>query len=569
MSRPDTRGIDVDRGWFAWLAALRSPRVAGWVKLGSLAVIVLSLFALARLLPVESVVQALAGWIEGAGIWGPIAFILLYVAFTVFMLPGSILTILAGVVFGLLWGTVTVSIGSTLGVAATFLIGRYLARDAVAKKVQNHPRFAAVDRAVGEGGWKIVALLRLTPVVPFNVQNYLYGLTAIRFWPCVLASWLAMLPGTFLYVYLGYAGRAGLEAAAGAGGAETQRGIGQWLLLAVGLVATVMVTIYVTKLARRAIRQQQGAAQEIENMQQQVPEKAETPKQANLLGTLVLAGLALVMLVTTACAYLNADRLRGMFGPPAVVMGEAYEAKPEGPTFDHSAFDAILKQHVNDNGGVDYDELIADPESLRAYNRSLADAPWGELGRDEKLALLINAYNSFTLQLMIEWLPHEGIDGIRDIPADQRWDDVRWNVGGHVWSLNQIEHEQIRPNFREPRIHWAVVCAAVGCPPLRAESYVAGRLDEQLAEQERIIHTDGSRWFRIDAAPGSAGVVHLSQLYNWYGSDFVQAAGSGGSVLAYVAEHVPAVREAMQRNQPLRIAYLHYDWSLNDQENLP
>jgi hypothetical protein len=96
------------------------------------------------------------------------------------------------------------------------------------------------------------------------------------------------------------------------------------------------------------------------------------------------------------------------------------------------------------------------------------------MGRNEKLALLINAYNAFTLKLIVERLP---VQSILDIPAAERWDAVRWKVGGQVWSLKQIEHEQIRPKFTEPRVHFALVCAAVGCPPLRNEAYDASRLD--------------------------------------------------------------------------------------------
>jgi uncharacterized membrane protein YdjX (TVP38/TMEM64 family) len=545
----------------AVLATLRSPRVANWLKLGSLAAIVLCLLLLARLLPVERGVQALSAWIEGAGIWGPVALIALYVIFTVFMLPGWILTVTAGALFGLLWGTVSVSIGSTLGVASAFLIARYLARDTVAKKVQSYPRFAAVDRAVGEGGWKIVALLRLSPAVPFNLQNYLYGLTAIRFWPAVLASWAAMLPGTFFYVYLGYAGRAGLQAAARG---DAERGIGQWILLGVGLIATVAVTVYITRIARRAIRQQEGAVKQIAEEQPTPEARSQAAQPAAVTGTLVLVGLALLAMFGTACAYLNADRVRGLFGPPSVVMVERYEPGSGGPRVDHSAFDAILRQHVNPGGGVDYAALIADPQPLLAYNRSLADVPWNDLGRDERLALLINAYNSFTLELMVEWLPRAGIAGIRDIPAERRWEDRRWDIGGNVWSLNQIEHEQIRPYFIEPRIHWAVVCAAVGCPPLRPEAYVADRIDEQLADQERIIHTDGSRWFRFDER---GGVVHLTQLYNWYAGDFEQVVESQ-DVLGYVRKRVRGVDEALNAGRSLRIAFVHYDWAINDQRNL-
>lgn len=534
-------------------------RRAGWIRLASLAVVALSLIAMARLLPVNLLLDRLGHVVEQLGVWGLAAFVVTYVLATVLFLPGSALTLLAGAVFGLWWGTVAVSIGSTVGAAAAFLIGRYLARGAVERKLGGYPKFRAVDRAVSQGGWKIVALLRLSPAVPFNLQNYLYGLTAIRFWPYLLASWLAMLPGTFMYVYLGYAGRAGLAAAAGA---ESGRSNLEWVLLGVGLAATIAVTLYITHLARRSIQEQ--------NQRDEVPEEAEImqndpeSRKASSTRTIALAVIAVLFVAAAVWLYLNQGLIRGFFGPPAVEMTERYEHRAEGPTFDHSDFEAILREHVNDNGGVDYAALIADPEPLRRYNASLAEAPFEEMGRNEKLALLINAYNSFTLELMVDWLPREDIEGIRDIPSDKRWDDRRWNIGGNVWSLNQIEHEQIRPNFREPRIHWAVVCAAVGCPPLRQETYVADRIDEQLADQEETIHTRGSRWFRFDR---DAGVLHLTPLYQWYGSDFEQVSGS---VLGHVADQVPAVDEATDTaDQGLRIEWLEYDWSLNSQENLP
>ncbi|MEX0655130.1 MAG: TVP38/TMEM64 family protein [Phycisphaeraceae bacterium] len=319
------------------LALLRSPRVANGLKLGSFAVIVASLLATAALLPRERVAQLLMDWLAAAGIWGPVAFILLYILFTVLMLPGSILTILAGALFGLLWGTVAVSIGSTLGVAAAFLIARYLARDAVARKVQSFPRFAAIDRAVAGGGWKIVALLRLSPAVPFNLQNYLYGLTAIGFWPAVLASWAAMLPGTFLYVYLGRAvGLALLQ--------PRELTPVEWAFFGVGLALTVVVTVYVTRLARRAIQQQERTAQEIAKVEAQSNEQAEAPQQANLLGTLVLVGLAGVMLVGTACAYLNADRIRDVFGPPT---GDAALEQDRRLWIEHLPYDGSLHDQEN------------------------------------------------------------------------------------------------------------------------------------------------------------------------------------------------------------------------------
>ncbi len=539
----------------------RTPRLASAVRWASIAAIVVSLVLLVRMLPATAALRAISGWVEGAGFLGVLAFAGVYLVATVLALPGLILTVTAGVVFGLLWGTVAVSIGSTLGVAATFLIGRYLARDAVAKRIQRYPRFAAVDRAVGEGGWKVVVLLRLSPVVPFNLQNYLYGLTALRFWPCVLASWAAMLPGTFLYVYLGYAGRTGIEAATGA---ETERTAGEWALLAVGLVATLVVTVYVTRLARRAMKEgQSGAAQGLSAEEPAAARsKADEEPQARRVG-FVLPLAAVLLVGLTACAHLNRQWLAGLFGPPAVTLQEVYEEKPDGPTFDHSAFDSILRRHVDASGGVDYAALIAEPEPLLAYNRSLAEAPFDEMGRNEKLALLINAYNSFTLELMVEWLPRAEIESIRDIPAAKRWDDERWRVGRHTFSLNGIEHEQIRPKFVEPNIHWAVVCAAVGCPPLRREAYMAERVGEQLADQAARLHTDGSRWLRYER---DKGLIHLTPLYDWYGGDFEQVAGS---VLEYAARSFAPLREDLDAGRTPRIAWLEYDWAPNDQERVP
>jgi len=240
-----------------------------WLRLALVIVVVLALLMLARLLPMGAMVDRVEAVVAEMGVWGPIVFALIYVVATVLMLPGAPLTLAAGAVFGLVWGVAAVLVGSTTGAALAFLIGRYLARDTVEQRLGQYPKFRAVDQAVSEGGWKIVALLRLSPAVPFNLQNYLYGLTAIRFWPCVIASGFAMLPGIFMYVYLGYAGRASVAAAAGEGAGRSPL---QWAMLAVGLLATIVVTVYITKLARRAIARQSEAAEQLTE-----PEDAQGP----------------------------------------------------------------------------------------------------------------------------------------------------------------------------------------------------------------------------------------------------------------------------------------------------
>lgn len=182
------------------------------------------------------------------GAWGPVLFVLLYVAATVLFLPGSILTLGAGVVFGLARGGVIVSISATLGATAAFLVGRYVARDWVAGKIEGNPKFKAIDEAVAREGWKIVGLTRLSPVFPFNLLNYAFGLTRVSLSHYVIASWIGMMPGTVMYVYLGSV--AGSLAGAGGG---TSRTPAEWALYAVGLAATIGVTVHVTRLARRAL----------------------------------------------------------------------------------------------------------------------------------------------------------------------------------------------------------------------------------------------------------------------------------------------------------------------------
>ena len=224
------------------------------IKWLALAIAIVAVVVAARLLPLDRVGEALEAWIADLGVWGSLAFVLIYILAVVLILPAWTLTVAAGAIFGLALGTALVSLGSTAGAAFAFLISRYLARRRIEAKIRNYPRFEAIDSAIGEGGWRVVALLRLSPVVPFNLQNYLYGLTKIRFWPCVLTSWLAMLPGTFMYVYLGYLGRSGVEAAGGGQAAST----GQWILRGVGLAATVAVTVYVSRLARKALSEGAG-----------------------------------------------------------------------------------------------------------------------------------------------------------------------------------------------------------------------------------------------------------------------------------------------------------------------
>lgn len=380
-----------------------SARLAGWVKLVSIVLIVVGLLVMAAALPVARGVEWLEGWLAGLGFWGPLAFAIIYIVAAVLFVPGGALTILAGALFGLLWGTITVSLASTTAAAVAFLIGRYVARDAVRRQTAKYPKFAAVDRAIAEGGWRIVLMLRLVPVFPFSTGNYLLGLTPVRFWGYVLASWVGMLPGTFIYVYLGNVGR--LTADAVARGEATGMDPLQWALTIGGGIVAIGGIIYMTRLVRRRLAAQtelETAPQEEGTVDTMQHEQAASTRRP-WVGASVAATLAVLVLVAAACAQFAGGWITGLFGPPRVAMAEAYEEKPGGPTFDHGRFAVVLEAYVNDNGGVDYEGLAENPDELLAYNASLAEAPWDELGRNQRLALLLNAYNSFTLQLMIEF----------------------------------------------------------------------------------------------------------------------------------------------------------------------
>jgi len=198
-----------------------------------------------RFLPLTAWLRSLEDRVASMGSAGLLVYGAVYIASVLLFVPGIVLTLAAGFLFGFLRGCLLVSASSTIAAALAFLIARHLARARIERWARGRPEFEAIDRAVGENGWKIVALLRLSPLVPFSLSNYLYGLTSVRFAPYVLTSWLAMIPATLVYVSLGAAGRSV--------GAGTHRTPAEWALLAAGLAATVAVTTTVTRIARREL----------------------------------------------------------------------------------------------------------------------------------------------------------------------------------------------------------------------------------------------------------------------------------------------------------------------------
>ena len=227
-------------------------------------------------------------------------------------------------------------------------------------------------------------------------------------------------------------------------------------------------------------------------------------------------------------------------------------ARAPAQSFDHShaVYDGVLKQHVA-GGRVDYKALKADSRALNRYLAALAVVPemafrsWGE---PERLAFLVNLYNAATLRLILDHYP---VKSIKDIGGWLKgpWDQPVVRLFGKRITLNNLEHDIVRKEYKEPRIHVALVCAAKGCPLLRSEAYTAARLNEQLDDQGRA-YLVSSAGLKLDRANGSA---HVSSIFKWYAKDFA-------SVPGFVAKH------SGQDLAGLRLRYLDYDWSLNEQE---
>ncbi|MEM1213611.1 MAG: DUF547 domain-containing protein [Planctomycetota bacterium] len=243
-------------------------------------------------------------------------------------------------------------------------------------------------------------------------------------------------------------------------------------------------------------------------------------------------------------------------------------ADPEPPLAEQAAaqpvlhpalagYDALLRAHVDPHGYVDYAALAQDTAALDAYIAYLEQETqtWPQaikVNPDYKLATLINAYNAFTLRLILDHYDNGQLQSIMDIAAGKPWDLRRWNLLGQTITLNQLEHEIIRKQFNEPRIHWAVNCAALSCPPLRNNAYLADQLDQQLAEQEAYVFNFAHPRFAQRSPNGGAAVT---KLLDWYASDWPDAQAHARTQLNLAA------------NAP--ITFLDYDWKLNNAANRP
>lgn len=229
---------------------IQSSKRIAWSKiLMGLALLVLLIVGY-RLLPIDEWITSFQTWVKGFGVFGWFIFIGVYAITTFALLPGSFLTLAAGVIWGL-WAFPIVIIAATLGSAISFVAARFWFHDRVQEKVQSYPKFRAINEAIGEEGWRVVGLLRLSPALPFSLQNWFLGITPVGFWPSQIATFFGIMPGTLLYVWIG---------SLGAQAAGDDMSIAKYVVGGLGLLATLVVTVLVTKKANSKLKEFQVGA---------------------------------------------------------------------------------------------------------------------------------------------------------------------------------------------------------------------------------------------------------------------------------------------------------------------
>lgn len=250
---------------------------------------------------------------------------------------------------------------------------------------------------------------------------------------------------------------------------------------------------------------------------------------------------------------------------PVVAEPVVEEPKVEAPkaALVHEDFDALLKLHVDaQTGGVDYDGFKADEAKLDVYLKRVAEVDLSKLSEQEKYAAYLNAYNGYTVKLILNNYP--GVKSIRKLKKP--WDTAAYVVGGETLSLNDIEHKKLRPVYKDPRIHFAVNCASVGCPKLRPYAYNADALSKQLDAVTMDAMTS-ARHVSV-----KKGALYLTKLMDWYKDDFVKEGfhKSAASVPAYVAQYTDEKTKDFikSKNGKPRVKFLDYNWNLNSKANM-
>ncbi|MBI4519311.1 MAG: VTT domain-containing protein [Gemmatimonadetes bacterium] len=503
------------------------------LKLGLLALVIVAGTLIARVSPLapyftrEGVGEAIQ--MLRASAWAPLVYVTVYTVATALAFPGSVLTLAGGALFGVAWGTLYTSIAANLGANLAFLLARSLGREGIQRLAGS--RLSGLDRAAEQHGFRALLALRLIPLVPFNALNFGSGLTAIPWRSYALATLVGILPGTIVYTFFADALLQGSQ--------EASREALLRILVAGGLL--VLLSLIPVIARRRSAR------------------------------TASVLLIALVPTLTGATSVLG-PHATGVPTQTTFAWGKApLPAAQEVP--DHAALTAVLQQVV-DGKRVDYRRLQSLAPELDAYIASLGRTSLPMLdgaGRSGRLAFWINAYNACMLSLVSDHypirkatFPRSLVNAVAGRPANSVWQipdvftDKFCFIAGAERSLDEIEHEILRP-LREPRIHFAINCAARGCPPLAAEAYTAGDVDAQLDAAVRRFTADPQH-LRIQRGP--APRVSLNMVLSWFGEDF----GGESGVRQFLAPHLPPTDRSLILDAATLIEYLDYDWTLNDVE---
>ncbi len=508
------------------------------LRIGILALLLIAAFLVATLTPLgnylsrEGIFELIA-WLRGHP-WAPAIFVALYAAATALAVPGTFLTLSGGVIFGFAWGTVLNLAGANLGANAAFLMARKLGRDGVVSLAgrsagrlrRNSAALEKLEQATMKHGFRGILTLRLIPLVPFNVLNFGSGLLPIRWRSYALATLIGIVPGAAIYTYFADALLQGSQEA--------------WTdaLLRVGFAGLLLVLLsFLPALLRRLGVRLPGA----------------TGEKGKALRAIALpAALAGATLGTAPAG--------------------AQSRNPDGLP-DHASFSRALAGAVHDKG-VDYGRLSSDSAPLRRYLEALGatdPAALAQASQDDRLAFWINAYNACMLKRVIEHYPIRpagGFHGIRNRvagrPANSVWQiaDVftgdHCRVAGRERSQDEIEHEIIRP-MGDPRIHFAINCAAVSCPPLIPRAYLGATLRTQLDERVDSFVGDPLH-FRVSAEDGGRRVVRINEVLNWFSEDF----GGVEGVRRFLAGYLAGEARAALEDPASEISFIEYDWTLND-----
>jgi len=450
----------------------------------------------------------------------PVFYMIIYAAATALAIPGSVLTLAGGAMFGVVWGTVYTTIAANIGANIAFGVARFLGRDGIRKLAGD--RLEKLDRATEDHGFRGLFTLRLIPVVPFNALNFGAGLTSISWADYALATLIGIFPGTVVYTMFADALLAGSQEAS------------REALIRVLVSGVLLIFLsFLPTLARRLGFDFPGSGD-------------AGSGDAGRRG-----GAAAIALVATTLA-LQAGDVQAQTLP------------------SHEPFSEILSEVV-EQPLVDYAELVERQEALDAYIDSLGSVPMSTLeaaSREERLAFWINAYNACMLRLVSEHYPIVAEGGLFSAiknavagrPDNSVWqiDDVfsrqHCRIAGADRSQDEIEHEIIRPTFDEPRIHFAVNCAARSCPVLWPEAYRAESLDEQLDRAVREL-VEEPRHFDV-----ADSTVRMNKVLDWYKEDF----GGIEGLRSFFAPYLPAEEAAVLTDPDTEVEFFDYDWTLND-----